>query len=224
MDDGGIDLVDAYAVETPDDNRDLYARWAKTYESGFITDNAYRYHVGVAGAFLDAARAGDGPVMDVGCGTGLVGEALRADLRCPEPLRGLDLSPEMIEQARSKRTVDGEVVYSDLYLADLTTLLPIEDDVYGGIASCGTFTHGHVGPSAFDELYRIARPGALFAVGINPDHFIAHGFAERFDEDVAAEKITQPTINRVPTYGAGPNIEQRSPVVVFRLRTGLRND
>ncbi|MDG2428578.1 MAG: class I SAM-dependent methyltransferase [Acidimicrobiales bacterium] len=224
MDNGDIDLVDAYAVETPDDNRDLYARWAKTYESGFITDNAYRYHIGVAGAFLAAATVDDGPVMDVGCGTGLVGEALRADTRCPELLSGLDLSPEMIEKARSKRTPGGEAVYSDIYLADLTGLLPIADNVYGGITSCGTFTHGHVGPDALDELYRIARPGALFAVGINPDHFIAHGFAERFDKDVAAGKITKPTINRVPTYGAGPNVEQRSPVVVFRLSTSFLTD
>ncbi len=37
------DLADAYAVETPDDNRDLYARWAATYESMFIVDNGYVY-------------------------------------------------------------------------------------------------------------------------------------------------------------------------------------
>ena len=41
MPDGDFDLADAYAVETPDDNRDLYARWAATYESAFIADNGY---------------------------------------------------------------------------------------------------------------------------------------------------------------------------------------
>ena len=50
-----FDLADAYAVETPDDNRGLYARWASTYESGFITANGYVYHLGVAGAFAESA-------------------------------------------------------------------------------------------------------------------------------------------------------------------------
>ena len=34
MGSGDFDLADAYAVETPEDNRNLYARWADTYESG----------------------------------------------------------------------------------------------------------------------------------------------------------------------------------------------
>ena len=212
-----FDLVDAYAVETPDDNRDLYARWAATYESGFITDNGYRYHLGVAGAFLDVVRPDDGPVLDVGCGTGLVGEVLRVDPRCPGPLDGLDISPEMLDRAREKKTGDGEPVYAGLHLGDLTATLDLPDAAYGGITSCGTFTHGHVGPGAFDELYRIARPGALFAIGVNPDHYVVHGFADRFAADVAAGTITEPTVRRVPTYGSGPNVDVLSPVTVFRL-------
>ena len=218
MGSGDFDLDDAYAVETPDDNRDLYARWAGTYESGFITDNAYRYHLGVARAFLDAASANDGPLMDVGCGTGLVGEALRNDRRCPVMVHGLDLSTEMLDRASTKRTVDDAPVYDDLLEGDLTAVLPVDDGSYGGVTSCGTFTHGHVGPAAFDELYRIVRPGALFAIGINPDHFVAHGFEARFASDVIADLITEPIVHRVPTYGAGPRVNQMSPVVVFRRR------
>jgi predicted TPR repeat methyltransferase len=222
MDGDDFDLTDAYAVETPDDNRDLYARWAGTYESGFITDNAYRYHLGVAGAFLDSADpdvvGGTGPVLDVGCGTGLVGEALRADRRGPTVLHGLDLSPEMLEQAAAKRTDSGTAVYDHLLVGDLMAVLPVGDGAYDGITSCGTFTHGHVGPGAFDELYRIARPGALFAIGINPDHYEARGFAARFASDVSAGTITEPTVHRVPTYGAGPNLDLLSPVAVFRRR------
>ena len=46
--DEDLDLNEAYAVETPDDNRDLYGRWATTYESGFATRHAYVYHERVA--------------------------------------------------------------------------------------------------------------------------------------------------------------------------------
>jgi len=123
-----------------------------------------------------------------------------------------------LEQAGTKSTASGEAVYSSLHVGDLTAVLPLVGNAYGAVVSCGTFTHGHVGPDAFDELYRIARPGALFAIGINPDHFTAHGFEARFATDVAAGTIIEPTIHRVVTYGAGPNVDQTSPVAVFRLR------
>jgi len=215
---GDFDLADAYALETPDDNRDLYGRWAATYESGFIADNGYRYHFGVAGAFLDDATLDDGPVLDVGCGTGLVGEVLQADPRFPGVLDGLDISPEMLDQAREKSTTAGKPVYAGLHVGDLTANLDLPDAAYGGITSCGTFTHGHVGPDAFDELYRIARSGALFAIGVNPDHYVVHGFADRFAADTSAGIITEPTVQQVRTYGVGPNVDVLSPVTVFRRR------
>tara|TARA_B100000700_G_scaffold287034_1_gene342411 strand:+ start:1504 stop:2157 length:654 start_codon:yes stop_codon:yes gene_type:complete len=211
-----IDLADAYALQTPDDNRDLYSRWANTYESGFITDNGYVYHLGVAQVFLGRSTYNDGPILDVGCGTGLVGEALRTDSSCPGPLDGLDISPEMLKKALEKRTVEGESVYSELHVGDLTAILELADEAYGGITSCGTFTHGHVGPGALDELYRIARPGALFAIGVNPDHYVTHGFADRFADDAVAGTITEPAVHLVPTYESGPNVGVLSPVIVFR--------
>ena len=133
-------------------------------------------------------------------------------------VHGLDLSPEMLDRASTKRTVDDAPVYDNLLEGDLTAVLSVDDGSYGGVTSCGTFTHGHVGPAAFDELYRIVRPGALFAIGINPEHFVASGFEARFASDVIAKVITEPIVHQVPTYGAGPHINQMSPVVVFRRR------
>ena len=36
--------------------------------------------------------------------------------------------------------------------------------------------------------------------------------------DVIDDVITEPIVHRVPTYGAGPHVNQMSPVVVFRRR------
>ncbi len=214
MPDGGFDLTDAYAVGTPDDNRDLYARWAATYESMFVADNGYVYHLGVVGSFVDAASDGDDPVLDVGCGTGLVGVALRATGLWT--VDGLDLSAEMLREAQVKVSGEGDPVYRHLHEGDLTATLDIPSSAYGAVVSSGTFTHGHVGPTAFDELYRITRPGGLFAVGINLDHFTNLGFADRFVDDVAAGRITEPVIQRVNTYEAGDHAGQLSAVAVFR--------
>ena len=119
--DEDLDLNEAYAVETPDDNRDLYGRWATTYESGFATRHAYVYHERVAATFTESVGPDDDPVLDIGCGTGLVGEALRA--LGDWTIDGLDLSPEMLDEARGKTARDGSPVYRDLHVADLTAPL-----------------------------------------------------------------------------------------------------
>jgi ubiquinone/menaquinone biosynthesis C-methylase UbiE len=46
-----------------------------------------------------------------------------------------------------------------LNLSDLTKTLDINDNVYEAIICVGTFTCGHVGPEAFNELVRITKPG-----------------------------------------------------------------
>ena len=82
---------------------------------------------------------------------------------------------------------------------------------------CGTFTHGHVGPEAFDELYRIARPGALFAIAINPDHFSNQCFETRFNSDVSSGIITEPAYKKVQVYSTGPHAQDRFPIGIFHL-------
>ncbi len=66
-----IGLNDAYSVSGPEENRELYARWASTYEESFIAAEGYRYHQRVAAIYSETG--GVGPVLDIGCGTGVVG-------------------------------------------------------------------------------------------------------------------------------------------------------
>ena len=213
-----FDLTDAYSVKTPEDNLDLYARWANTYESGFVADEGYVYHHGVAAVFLETFISRNEPILDIGCGTGLVGEVLCANSSFQLSVEGLDLSSEMLEHARLKKTNTGQPVYSDLHVGDLTATLDLPDNTYSGIISCGTFTHGHVGPEAFDELYRIARPGALFAIAINPDHFSNQGFETRFNSDVSSGIITEPAYKKVQVYSTGPHAQDRFPIGIFYLK------
>ena len=58
-----LGLEQAYSVETPSQNRELYETWATTYESGFIEYMGYVYHRTVADLFV-AHRAGK--ALDVG--------------------------------------------------------------------------------------------------------------------------------------------------------------
>ena len=129
---------------------------------------AYRSPAEVARVF--AALGGTGPVLDVGAGTGLVGQALaEAGIG---PVDGLDISAEMLARAAEKQ------VYRSTITADLTQVLPLPDSAYSGCISAGTFTTGHVGPEAFGELLRVTRPGAVFAVTVHSAFYKAAGFLQ----------------------------------------------
>ena len=147
------------------------------------------------------AAAGVAPgdrVLDVGCGTGVVGEALRAGGLAL--VDGIDISPEMLAVAGTKRTDTGAPVYRNLVEADLTGPIDIPDNAYGGLISAGTFTHGHLGPESFDELWRVAKPGSPCAFTVRSTHFESMGFAARLDADVANGTISEPQLTRIRIY------------------------
>ena len=74
MKDNKPNLKSAYALETVEDNLELYANWASDYENGFASKMDYILPNQVAQIFSD--MGGKGPVLDVGAGTGLGGLAL----------------------------------------------------------------------------------------------------------------------------------------------------
>ncbi|MGJ8557897.1 MAG: class I SAM-dependent DNA methyltransferase, partial [Sulfitobacter geojensis] len=86
----------------------------------------------------------------------------------------LDISPDMLAVAAEKG------LYRDTIVGDLTGRLDIATGTYDAIVSSGTFTHGHVGPDALDEVIRIAKQGAVFVLSINAEHFVARGFQDKF--------------------------------------------
>ena len=196
-DNASIGLKDAYSVKTPDDNVRLYRDWANTYDSEFAGPRGYVYPLRLAELFAHNLNDDDVPVLDVGAGTGLVAEALR-ELACwsniGTQVDAIDISPEMLEVSNGKK------LYRRLLQADLTQSLQLPDDHYGALVSAGTFTHGHVGPDALLELLRIARPGALFCLGINGEAFDRYGFGSAFAALSSDGRIDELRFRRVSYY------------------------
>lgn len=220
-----VTLADAYALKTPADSRRLYARWAATYESEFVALNRYVIPDRVAEVFADVARdvaggGAEGPVLDVGCGTGLLGVALVRDAAgegAEWMIDGVDISPEMLAVAATKMRPDGRRLYRHLIEADLTASVDIADGSYAGVLSSGTFTHGHLGPDALSELIRFGRSGAIFAIGINAEHFAAMGFADQLAKESAAGTITDLDPRSVDMYLPGSeHVGATAIVAVFR--------
>lgn len=168
---GVVALDDAYALKSPKDSVQLYAGWAETYDVDFAKAHDYLLPAIVARAYVDAGA--NGPVLDVGAGTGLCGQHLST--LGISPIDATDISQEMLDVAATKP------IYRDLFVGDLTQRLPIQDNAYAGIVSSGTFTNGHVGPDAIDELLRITFRGGLLVLSINLVHFQAQGFEAKLE-------------------------------------------
>ena len=166
-----IKLDDAYSLLTPYDSIKLYKKWAQTYDEDFAISSNYLSPQKISNFFLEHSKDTDTPILDVGAGTGLVGEFLK--VKNKKEIIGIDISSEMLQQAKLKKC------YSSLIEADITKKIPLKENSIGAVVSAGTFTHGHVGPDAFDELLRIAKPGGLFVLSINSKFFIKAGFKEK---------------------------------------------
>jgi ubiquinone/menaquinone biosynthesis C-methylase UbiE len=210
MTDTDPDLTAAYALETPEDSKRLYADWAESYDSTFAKDMDYRMPQVIARIYAEVAQ-GAQPVLDVGAGTGLFVQDLPP--HDGVQIDALDISAEMLAVAAKRG------VYRNFLQYDLTQRLPIEDATYGALVSAGTFTHGHVGPDALDELMRIAKPGAVFVLGINAEHFESRGFAAKFE--ALAPDIENMEMRDLPIYGPDTDAAHKDDlarVAIFKRR------
>lgn len=160
-------LENAYKLATPLDNKAYYDEFASTYDADFATALGWQYPKAIAAIYREHSTTDDVPIADIGCGTGLVAEALQC---VPEYIDGIDISVEMLAKASDKK------LYRNTILADLMAdLAPIKKN-YGAVVSAGTFTSGHLGPEPLEHLLDIARPGGLFVIGVNKEFYLEAGF------------------------------------------------
>jgi SAM-dependent methyltransferase len=201
------DLNAAYGLKSSDDNKQLYAEWAGDYDDSFAAREDYQLPAQTARAFVGAG--GQGPVLDVGAGTGLCG-AILSGLGVG-PIDAIDISAEMLDQAMRKD------IYRDAIEADLNDGIPVPRESYSGIVSSGTFTHGHVGPEALNALLRVARHGAQFAISINATHYETMGF-DAVLKGFEGTHIHNLTLTKVRIYGdlaVGPNKDDQAIIALF---------
>lgn len=162
---------EAYERREGDAMRAFYDAWADTYDDEMVEENRYTGPRQLAEALALAVPDRQAWIIDVGCGTGLVGTILK-ELGFTN-IDGLDLSRRMLEVAGRKE------VYHRLVEGDLLHQIPLNSNRYDAAVSAGTFTHGHVGPDGLDEILRIVRPGGLALLMINSEMFVQDGFEGR---------------------------------------------
>lgn len=184
-------LENAYKLSTPEDNKAYYREFADTYDGDFAEALGFVYPQTIARIYAEKARPVDVPVADIGCGTGLVAEALGLPAA---QVDGMDISAEMLERATAK------ALYGRTFEIDLTgDLAPISNG-YGAVLSSGAFTHGHLGPDVLISLLAIARKGALFVIGVNRAHYGDHGFDTALAGLADEGRIAKPEVDEIRMY------------------------
>ena len=84
---------EAYSLKTPQDSKKLYKKWARTYDKDFALNSNYISPKKISVLFNKYAKMTDTPILDVGAGTGLVGEFLNKKRN--KEIIGIDISSEI---------------------------------------------------------------------------------------------------------------------------------
>lgn len=180
---------------------DRYDEWAKGYDDDLA---AWSYQAPRVVADIVASRRPEaGSVLDVGCGTGLVGRALRARGLAGR-LTGLDISEASLELAERCGA------YDSVEQADLQQRLPLDDDSVDALVCVGVMTYLPEVEALWREFARVVLPSGLVVATQREDLWQTrecHAVADRLEhEDVWTPEVTGPAPYLPDGYGGTPEV------------------
>lgn len=137
--------------------RHLFDGMAETFDGHLRDHLAYRVPEAMSAHLQELAGPDLGEVLDLGCGTGLVGECLAAR---SQAIDGVDLSPEMLHRARAKNC------YRQLHLAEIGQFLSAARQSWQTITAADVFIyHGQL-DQLFQQIQRVLAPRGQFCFSV----------------------------------------------------------
>jgi phosphatidylethanolamine/phosphatidyl-N-methylethanolamine N-methyltransferase len=131
-----------------------YARWAPVYDKtfGILTD-------GGRAKAVDIVNTLDGRVLEAGVGTGMSLPRYRRDLK----VTGIDLSAEMLDQARRK--VSREALGNVEQIAQMDAGdMSFDDNTFDAVVAMYVMTVVPDPQKVLNELARVCRPGGTVII------------------------------------------------------------
>ena len=182
-----------YHARTRDDLREGYDGWASDYDAD-MDRRCYKLPGLVTTLVARHVALGDGPILDAGAGTGLLGEWLQ--LAGYRDLTAIDLSQGMLDIARTRE------VYDHLVCAAIGDSLDHADGHFRVVASAGAFGVHHAPASGLEELVRITQPGGHLVITVRGIGMEDGGFPQE--------------IKRLEDTGRWRKLEEHGPFFAFR--------
>jgi SAM-dependent methyltransferase len=160
-------------MQTPEQVRAAYDAAAQEYADHYSDELEHKPRDRELLRRFAEAVGPDGVVLDLGCGPGQTTAFLRA---CGADVRGVDLSPELLRQARERHP---EVTFQ---VGDMLAL-PIADALAAGVVAFYAIVHFSPDQlqTALRQMYRVLAPGGRllisFHIGtevVHVDGFLGH--------------------------------------------------
>lgn len=147
------------------ETQEIYDSGAHTYDAIVESEN----YVGASYLvyyLMKLPIRNDGIILDIGAGTGGVGEVLRQ--MGYDNLHALDGSRAMLDIARQKGRYK---TYTHL-LVESSTILPFATGYFDCVVLAGVFAPGHLPINALHEIRRVTRRGGIVAwIQCNPLYY-----------------------------------------------------
>lgn len=167
-------LADVSGKDVSIDPAEHYDAWAASYDRDLVEEYGYRAHRIAVEAFAELQPDTAARIIDVGCGTGLVG--LELAKRGYGHLDGVDISDGMLAEAAKTG------FYRELIRQDAEKAPAPEQDAYDAVISVGSFGIGHLGPEAIARLIALARPGAPIVIFMNAEPYVDQDYTRHVRE------------------------------------------
>ena len=175
-----------------------YDDWASDYDQNTVLDTGYCAPEIVAGLIEKYVDDKSQAIVDLGCGTGLLGKILKP--KGYTQLEGWDLSPGMLAEAQKTGA------YTSLNEIDLTVSLPFDAGSCQVMASVGVYGPGIVGPEHVPLLVPPLAQGGLSIHSFNGLSWRKRPFDEAIKRLVDGGQIEIVEQSWAP-YIAGENID-----------------
>jgi len=163
--------------ESWDRIKDVFDVWADE-GAGDAMEEAH-HHLGLAIAQELPVGEKD-TVLDLSCGTGWFAHHLASEILPSGHIVGIDLSPKMIEEARST-TSDLSNVKFEVARAEK---LPLDDESVDHVVSVESFYYYPDQVAAGHEMFRVLKPGGTFFVAMN--YYLENRYAHRWADSIDA--------------------------------------
>lgn len=162
------------------DSQTLYDQWAGNYNTELINEYGYIAPFITVDKLKDFHLDKDIEIIDVGCGTGLVGVELHK--LGYSNIDGYDISQEMLKAAKKIK------IYKSLKQVDLNLDSFNPNKTYDLLICVGSFGYGALGPEAFINLLKLVKSSGLIIILMNSEPFISENY-QRYILELEKQKL-----------------------------------
>ena len=171
-------LIKSYSCKNKNEIVDCYDKWSGTYHDD-IQNLGYRAPDACINMAIKYVKK-NSSIIDLGCGTGLVGEKLKKAGFMN--IDGLDCNEKMIEISKKK------LIYNNMFYSFLEDFTPRKK--YDAAIAVGIFTPGHASVDGMVNMFNYINTGGI-AIFSCTEPALKSGFENKINELIRLKKIKE---------------------------------